>query len=205
MGEKKKKETKEKKLPPINEEATKLVAAIHEGQPGLIEELYDLYLKRFLTWADKRFYTTPGDIEDAWQEAVTSFYMKIKSKKLTELRCKASTFLFMLGHYWLLKNGRKLKRIWWTDEADKLLAADPVMAVSFFDDDIWEEERLLLRAAIQVLSPKCQKILIRRHFEGYKIAEIMKEFEYKNENSTAASLATCLKELKEIIKEKTKK
>ncbi|MEO6039030.1 MAG: hypothetical protein ABIQ93_11495, partial [Saprospiraceae bacterium] len=59
-----------KKPNEVNLEAGEVIAALQAGKRGVIEELYDRHRASFLGWAAKRFYGTPGDIEDAWQEAV---------------------------------------------------------------------------------------------------------------------------------------
>lgn len=184
--------------------ANEVIAALRAGQSGIVENLYDRFRKEFLSWADKRFYTTPGDIEDAWQEAVIVFYEQTTSRKLTVLHCSVKTYLFAVGYKWLLKNHRKMKRLLWKDEMDEALAKNPQVSALDFDD-AWEVERDMLHAAMLELSPRCRELLVWRHYREHSISEIMTAFQYATANTVSVSLSNCLSKLKEIIEEKTKK
>jgi len=209
------------KKPPaeINKEAGEVIAALRAGQLRIMEGLYDQFRKEFSGWAAKRFYSTHSDIEDAWQEAVLIFYERVMSGRLSEMRCSVKTFLFAVGYKWLLKLHRKLKRIWWTDEVDKVMPTDPLLTSFAFDDDIWEEERLLLRVAMKSLSAKCQEMLTLRHYDELDIAALVELYMIKRaenpannttekditKNNISSQLAQCLSKLKGIIKTMSQK
>ena len=194
----------------VNVEAGKVIDALRSGQTGVIEGLFDEHRSEFSAWAAKSYRATPVEIKEIWKDVIVVFDGKVKSGQLTELRCSVKTFLFAIGKKRLLKNHEKRNRLFyskWEGDVDDLLANDLRFATFMFDDDddIWEEERLLLLAAMKTLSPKCQEMMVKRHYEGWSIAEIMAQFEYDNKNSTTASLSTCLKNLKETIKKMSKK
>lgn|GEM_PF-900339 len=193
------------KLDAFNVNAAEVIAALRAGHPGIMENLYDAHRAAFLGWASKRFYSTPSDIEDAWQEAVAVFYKQVVSGQLTALKCSVKTFLFAVGYKWLLKNHRKTKRIWWRGEEDEALATDPLLTAFSFDDDIWKAELLLLLAAMEALSPQCKELLVDRHYHERTIQELLDTYEYASKNAVTATLSSCLSKLKLIIKEKTKK
>lgn len=180
-----------------NVEATQTLAAI-KADTYDIRLLDDLYREAFLKWARRRFYATPEYIDDAWQEALYAFYKQIKSGKLRVLTCSVKSYLFKIGYNWLAKTGRKLKRIWWTNETDVLVAAAQVDDAP--EADIWEAEKILLRAAMDRLSPQCREMLVMRHIDGMSLEEIMEKFEYKNKNATSVSVSNCFANLKTIIK-----
>src|SRR5690606_18306225 len=49
-------------------------------------------------WCRFRFPFVPvQDMEDAWEEAMISFYRQIQAKKLTQLTCSVKSFLFLIG------------------------------------------------------------------------------------------------------------
>lgn len=186
----------------INKEATEIVASIKAGTYDIFI-LDNLYRQAFTNWAKKRFHATPEYIDDAWQEAMYAFYKQVKSGKLKEMTCTIKSYLFKIGYNWLAKTGRKLRRIWWSDETDVLLAG--VQTDDHVQDDIWEDEKIILRAAMEQLSPQCKEMLVMRHFEEMSIEDIMKKFEYKNKNATSASISNCFANLKEIIKQLSNK
>ncbi len=179
-----------------------MVASIKAGTYDVFI-LDDLYRQAFTNWAKKRFYTTPEYIDDAWQEAMYAFYKQVKSGKLNEMTCTIKSYLFKIGYHWLAKTGRKLRRIWWSDETDALLAG--VIVDDSITEDIWEDEKIILRAAMEKLSPQCKEMLVMRHFEEMSIEDIMEKFEYKNKNATSVSISNCFANLKEIIKQLSNK
>ena len=186
----------------LNKEATETVAAIRENTYDVFL-LDQLYRQAFINWAKKRFVATPEYIDDAWQEAMYAFYKQAKSGKLQEMTCSIKSYLFKIGYNWLAKTGRKLRRIWWSDETDALVKE--VVVDDLLIDDIWEDEKIILRAAMEQLSPQCKAMLVMRHFEDMSIEEIMKKFDYKNKNATSASISNCFANLKEIIKKLSEK
>jgi DNA-directed RNA polymerase specialized sigma subunit, sigma24 homolog len=184
----------------INVEAARVVAALQAGDDTPFLDIFSASKAKFLNWAARRFYSNTGYFEDAWQEAGTIFYERAKSNRLPPLTCKVYVFLFAVGKMWLLKNNRKLKRIWWTDEVDKALLTDSSIAAFQLEDNPWESEREILLAAMNLLGPRCREMLKMRHYDGRSIEEIMIEFDFKNKNVTSASLADCKNKLEEIIK-----
>lgn len=187
--------------PPSNF-AQKTISALRDGQAGILEDLYDQFRPDFLSWAGKRFRATPGDLEDAWQDAVVVFYEKVMSGRLTTLSCTVRTYLFAVGYKRLLKNYRKVRRYLWLDAIDKALKNSPELALIDLDDR-WEEERDLLLAAMEQISPRCRELLLERYFEEKSINDLMQHFEYASHNSVSVTLANCLAKLKRIIQEKS--
>ena len=186
----------------LNKEATEIVAAIRANTFNVFT-LDQLYRQAFINWAKKRFITTPEYLDDAWQEAMYAFYKQVKSGKLQEMTCSIKSYLFKIGYHWLAKTGRKLRRIWWSDETDALLRE--VVVDDLWTDDIWEEEKIILKAAMEQLSPQCKAMLVMRHIDEMSIEEIMEKFDYKNKNATSASISNCFSNLKEIIKKMSEK
>lgn len=183
----------------INKQASLTIALLKEGQPGVLEALYDKHHAEFLDWASWRFYGAPAYFDDAWQEAIVVFYERVQSGRLKTLDCSVKTFLFAVGKKWLLKNERKQKRFIWKSALDR-----EIEQVSFEFDDLWEDERILLKESMLSLSPKCQTLLTQRHFDDRSIAELI-ELHQSDANNISSNLSQCLKKLKTIIQEKTKK
>jgi RNA polymerase sigma factor (sigma-70 family) len=188
---------------PDTTHANEIIAALLEGKRGVLEHLYDAHRAEFLGWASRRFVSTPNDLEDAWQVAVLAFYENTVSGKLKTLDCTVKTFLFGIGANYLKKSHRKLKRILWKDEIDKSLGSSAVINTIEFDD-IWEEERIILQAAMEQLRPNCRELLTQRYYHEKTIPEILEATEYASNNAVSVTLSNCLSALKTIIKEKMK-
>ena len=171
---------------------------MREGQRDAVENLYDDFREDFLSWAGRRFSGNQEDFEDAWQDAVVVFYENIVAGKLKALHCEVRTYLFAVGYKRLLKNNRKMKRIFWRDEIDDTLRNGHDLIISDWDDP-WADERELLLNAMNQLSTQCQNLLVGRYFDGKQLEEIQQEFHFNTPNTTSASLSRCLNKLKEII------
>jgi RNA polymerase sigma factor (sigma-70 family) len=181
-----------------------IIASLQAGNASILEGIYGLYRDDFLQWAGNRF--DAGGREnflDAWQDAVIAFYENVTSRKLTELHCSLRTYLFAIGCKRLLKNHRKMKRIEHHDAIDDALQNDRAV-ISFDWDEPWAEERELLLAAINELSPQCREALLKKYYDEKSLAEIQSELGYGSLNALSASLSRCLKKLKETIAEKLK-
>ena len=198
-----------------NAEASRIIARLRSGEKEIVAQLYDQHRAQFLAWATRRFVSTPGDIEDAWQEAVIVFFELVRSGRLTELTCSVKTFLFALGYKWMLKLNRKMKRIRWKGGVEEAIGSNAQLQAIRFDDDPWEEERYLLKTAMEQLTPKCREILRLRHYEELAIEELVEFYQKKHKenpdnidedkeisrNNVSSQLSQCLRKLKEIIKD----
>jgi len=172
-----------------------LINAIQKGQIWASEHLYDQHRRSFLSWGYSYFKATPNDIEDAWQEAVVKFFEKVISGEIISLQCTIRTYLFALGGHKLKQYYRKTKRITWGDEAIKMLSkmSEPEI------EDIWKEERPLLRKAVELLNPRCRDILLLRIYEERSIAELQEIFKYASKNAVSVTLHNCIETLMENI------
>ncbi|MBK8556325.1 MAG: sigma-70 family RNA polymerase sigma factor [Lewinellaceae bacterium] len=163
----------------------------------VLEQIDDHYRSVFMRWAAKRFSATPNDLEDAWQEALVIFYEKVTNGELTELHCAAQTWLFATAGNYLRNMNRKMRRVIWHDEVDKVLAGKN-NTVEFSDPEP-EGKRKLLLSAMEKISEKCRELLRARYFDGFSIPEMMQNFQMGSENSTSAQLSKCMAGLREHI------
>lgn len=176
-----------------------IIRALQSGRLEAVDALYSSYREPFFRWAGKRFDANRQDFEDAWQEAVTAFYMHVMSGKLTALRCDARTWLFAVGYKRMLNNHRKIKRILWKDSIDETLQQE-AFRVEVQEKQFHAEKKESLQSAMKTMSSQCRDMLVQRYFQEKSIEEIQEDFELSNANTTSATLSRCLKRLKELIK-----
>lgn len=162
----------------------------------MLESLYDLHREAFFRWAGSRFDCNYAALQDAWQDAVIVFYDQVKSGRLKSLQCSVKTYLFAVGFRVLSASGRKQKKWIKLDEIDGLLEAQ---VMTFEWDDPWLEEREILLATLQELSPQCQQLLTQRYYAEKTLPELQAEFGYNSLDTLNVSLSRCLKKLKQMI------
>lgn len=126
--------------------------------------------------------------------AAITFYEQSMSGKLTALKCSVKTYFFAVGRKWLLKEKFKGRRFLRLDEMDK-----SVQTVEFEFFDPLEDKKLLLRTAMNMLTPRCRDMLHKRRYLELTIEEIAAECGI-SKNNVSSVLSQCLKKLIEIIK-----
>lgn len=172
---------------------------MRQGKYESLTHIDDTCRQKFIQWARKRFIATPNDLEDAWQEALVTFYENVISGKLNSLNCSIATYLFAVAGKYLLNINRKMHRIWWQDDAG--LAMLGQKSISFqIEPDVWDHEKDQVHKAMKVLSEKCKKLLFYRHFDGYSIPEIKNMTDFASENAVSVHLFNCLENLKKTIR-----
>jgi len=176
-----------------------IISALRSGQTQAVEDLYTRYRADFFHWASRRFDANRHDLEDAWQEAVIAFYTQVMSGKLTALHYEARVWLFSVGYKRLLNHRRKIKRILWQDDIDKVLQHGTSWA-DFQENQFDPEKKESLYTALKTMSDQYREMLVQRYFMEKSIGEIQQEWELSNMNTTSATLSRCLKRLKDLIK-----
>lgn len=186
-------------MPPTPLHSDDLIAALHSGRVQVLEDLYASYRAHFFRWAGRRIDANRQDLEDAWQEAVTAFYTQIMAGKLNTLRYEPRVWLFAVGYRILLKNNRKLNRIYWKDNIDKVLREDASW-LDYQENISRKEKKEFLRVAMKTMSNQCREMLVQRYFMEKSVEEIQEEWNHNSTNTTSATLSRCLKRLKDLLK-----
>lgn len=176
-----------------------IVSALRAGQMQALEDLYARHRAGFFRWAGRRFEANRHDLEDAWQDAIIAFYTQVMSGELSSLRHEARVWLFSVGYKRLLNQRRKVKRILWRDDIDKMLHHH-IAGPDFQESRSHPEKKESLQRAMKTMSGQCREILMQRYFAGKSIEEIQLEWEHSSANTTSATLSRCLKRLKDLIK-----
>ncbi|MBL7826703.1 MAG: sigma-70 family RNA polymerase sigma factor [Saprospiraceae bacterium] len=182
-----------------NQSTESLLEQLRQGKYHCLTQVDDACRQKFIQWAGKRFVTTPNDLEDAWQEALTHFYESVVSGKLVSLNCAAATYLFAVAGKYLMNLNRKMRRVWWQDDAGLAMLGQKTLGFPV-ESDIWEAEKNQVQQAMEKLSEKCRKLLYFRHFDGYSIPEIKSMTDFASENAVSVHLSNCLENLKKIIR-----
>ncbi len=129
------------------------------------------------------------DAKDLFQEALIIVFKKIKNEGLV-LTCTFSTFFYSVCAYQWHKILRKRKNlpIWYVSSFDGYIS-NPGL-----NEKIERKKMELYDFHFNKLSKNCQKIL-KLHFSGVPIAEIMKKMGYTSKEHTMDRKYRCKKSL----------
>jgi RNA polymerase sigma factor (sigma-70 family) len=129
------------------------------------------------------------DAKDLFQEALIIVFKKIKNEGLV-LTCTFSTFFYSVCAYQWHKILRKRKNlpIWYVNSFDGYISTPGL------NEKIERKKMKLYDFHFNRLSKDCQKIL-KLHFSGVPIAEIMKKMGYTSKEHTMDRKYRCKKSL----------
>lgn len=177
----------------FNEDSKRIISAIKAGRQDVLKDLYQLHRPNFLNWAKKKYYGSNNNFEEFWCESIAYFFENVMSGKLTDLRCEVHFYLFGIGDNLLKKYHSKRKGFTGFDEIE-----NSIKHVNYISEDPWEEERLILRAAIKKLSPKCRELLDKRYYHDLTIDELRILYK-RSPNHISSDISQCRKKLEKII------
>ena len=175
-------------------------AQIMEGILHSDRKVLDFIYLRFYGKVERFLIGRGGDpehIRDVFQEALMVIFQKVSDKGLV-LSCTFSTYLFAV-----------CKNIWMHDMRKKKyhLVEDALLDVALESEDTDREmeEKLttLYEHHFQQLSQDCRELL-RMHFNGASLADIMKKFGYSSEHYTSDRKYRCKQSLYNRIRKDPK-
>lgn len=186
------------------EDYTQLIQELREGREAALKKLYNSSRRAFVNWGKKHFYCDEHTLLDAYQDSLIIFYRKVTSGELTQIDRSFDNYLIGIG--WRILNKKQIKNRNVTLVEDIIITSeltdDPILN-KIIEGEIASEKQQALQAAVEKLGKMCRQLLTLFYFEGYDIEEITDIMEYPNKNTTSASKARCLNQLKEqIVKSK---
>ena len=173
---------------------------IIEGILHKDSKVVDFIYQRFYGKVERFLIGRGGDpehIKDVFQEALMVIYQKVNKKGLI-LSCAFSTYLIAV-----------CKNIWMHDMRKKKyhLVEDSVLDVALesegTDREMEEKLSALYVHHFSQLSPDCRELL-RLHFKGVSLTDIMKKFGYSSEHYTSDRKYRCKQSLLNRIRKDPK-
>lgn len=180
--------------------ATQAIEGIQKGDNSVIERIYADFRNDFIHWAGKRFPFEKEDLRDIFQQTVCIFYEKVVSGKIQSLDCALGTYLYAVGFNGLRAHSRKMKKIDLVppEELSSLSAQTLHESELTFDEE--EEEKAILRKALDQLPENCRNLLIMAVYDRLSNEQIMVKMGYQSKATVAVTKTKCLSKLTSIIK-----
>ncbi len=153
-------------------------------------ELYKIFPKFFVYI--KKQGGNKTEAEDVFQDALIVIYKKSIDSNFT-FNSSLKTYLFNTAKYlwWDLKKVEKKWDYLDSSQQDYLEFKDEL-------DEFIEKEEKIKKAehVLETLGEKCKQILVSFYFDGLKMIEISKKFNYSSEKSAKTQKFKCLEKAK---------
>lgn len=161
--------------------------------------MYEAMQEAFLSWGDRRYKSNLKDLDDVFQDMITSFYMKALITDVNFINGPSLT-AYMYGTWERMlaqKYARKKKWFFLSDKPEQFdqqfdAIPDPILLPQSYET--------VLGKAFLKISPTCREMLnlaLIEQLSTQKIAEIM---EYSTIGSARTIRSRCQNDLKEAIK-----
>ncbi|HEV7765764.1 MAG TPA: sigma-70 family RNA polymerase sigma factor [Thermoanaerobaculia bacterium] len=155
------------------------------------EAVYEQYFGLLVQISVFKFRVPETEAEGLTHDVLISYLRK--SATVLDLRSwLIGAICYASRHYWRL-NGRNVA----TDDEADFNRADPA-SLRILDS---LPDQLAAREALECLTPRCQKVLQMRYFEGCTIAEVATHFGVKTK-SAQKLITKCLRRAERLYSEK---
>lgn len=177
------------------------IELIQKNHPFAFQWIYDLYYPKFLLWARKRYYRCcVEDIEDAFQEAVTIFYVNVREKKVTQLWVKIYVYLFAVGKNQLYKKLTDKDRVNCTEALDDQLENNiPLELPAVYQDYHKKSQAHMVQSILANLSKKDRQLLILSYFKHFTFSSIAKNLNIENEVCVRVKKHRLLRKIRHVL------
>jgi RNA polymerase sigma factor (sigma-70 family) len=173
-----------------------LISRLKCDDPVVIKKFYEENKKGFAFFAS-RYQLDQEAITDIYQDAVIALIENAKKGSIDDLKSNLSTYLFGIGKFMIYKKLKKDKRTVSIDDGEF-----PEVPFDMYEEEEINLQLALLRKGLKKLGEQCQKVLQLFYYEEKKLDEIQELLNYTNKDVLKSQKSRCLKQLKEIIKER---
>lgn len=163
------------------------------GDEAALIEVYNLYRAEFLNFF-KSYNINEESILDIYQDCIIVIYQKIFVEHLTLKSSSLKTYIFGIGKHKVYDYFKKRRII--NNNIENL----KVESKNFEIEDTPSMYEQTLAKNLNLISESCQHILKLFYYRGLSIKDIVKQTDYKDENTVKSHKSRCLKKLKELCK-----
>ena len=171
-----------------------LIQQIKAGDEKAVKEIYIRYKIPCIGWIIKYSGYDKEEATTIFLESVVVLYENIVSGKLVNFSSTIKTYLIGIAKNKVSERKRLSNKIDY--QSDWFLFAD---LVDTNDIEKLQEKEILyqkIERSLKELGKKCRQLLEAFYFRQFSIKEIVKQFEYNNDNSAKTAKYKCLKQLR---------
>jgi len=167
----------------------------HKDQK-VIAQVYEEYRNGFFLFA-RRYPLDDSKILDVYQDAIVALCENAQKGLLDSLTGSLKTYLFSIGKYMIYSEIKKQGKNVNFEEIQNILPE-----WEEYSEDELNENIKKLREGFAGLGEKCREILKLFYYEEKNLDEITDLMQYDNKDVTKSQKSRCLRQLKQIIKDK---
>jgi RNA polymerase sigma-70 factor (ECF subfamily) len=176
-----------------NRSTDKLYERLLDGDEAALVEVYDLYKQEFLNFF-KKYDINEESVLDIYQDCNIVIYQRIYVERLELKSSSLKTYIFGIGKHKVYDYFKK-RRI-----QNNNIKNLKVESKNFEIEDTPNIYEQSLAKNLSLISENCQHILKLFYYRGLSIKDIVKQTDYKDENTVKSHKSRCLKKLKELCK-----
>jgi len=135
-----------------------------------------------------------NDVQDLLQEAIIVLWQNINADKF-ELSAKISTYLFAVAKNMWMAESRRQKKF----DHNDIHIEEKATVDNSLDTLIDDQEKKIVRQALDQLESPCKELLLLFYFEERKMAEIAQLLNFANSDVAKAKKYQCKKALEKLL------
>ena len=156
------------------EKDNELLSIIKEGNPKVLEQIYDEYRRPFLLWAVQNYKCDDDAALEVYQKAYTILYFNIKSGKLQQLSSSLKTYLFAVGKNLFYERMRdKTLQVVHIDEVMNNTALQTQVDNSILEHYQQQHQKELVKKLLNKIGDPCRKMLSLIFIDGLGHKEVL--------------------------------
>jgi len=168
-----------------------------KGDERGFRDLYTRLRPGFFSFA-KSFGCSREEIEEAYNDTFVALHDNIISQKVVIIQGTMKAYVYGIGKYMLYAQKRSQGK-------SVAALAESILPAGFTAPEREDQSLEHVRAAMDHLGDKCREVLQLYYYKRFSIEAIQHTLGYKNENTVKAHKSRCMKQLRQIITDQSKK
>ncbi len=179
----------------MKKEEALLQEELRKGNRMVFEALYTDHRVAFINYG-KGFELVEDVLLDIYQDATIALFQNFVTKQVVLETSSVKTYLFGIGKFMILTHLKKTKHVY----LDKLEQREYDQIEIETPEETLESKQLA--KGFKLLGEKCKELLRLYYYRSLTIKEIVEHSQYKDENTVKSYKSRCMRQLRELIKNK---
>ncbi len=175
----------------------KFIKAFKLNNELVLKELYHSYKTSFIIFA-RKYPLETSDLDDIFQDAFIILRSHALAGKLNDVQSTMKTYLFGISKNLIFKKLKQNNLKYSFSEESEIQNMEPF---DLYETELTDQQKVL-RHFFNHLGEKCRDVLTLAFYRGLTNEEIACLRKYESEAVVRSQKSRCLKNLKELIKQR---